>query len=121
MISLLQLQPLLADNPVRPKALLSISALIHAYCRNHPDCHSEESVREAVRHIEDRIGIACRSRDEPEQNTILLALKALGNAGVIVSSTETLKKCYEVWYILLQLKRFNFNLTSFSLIFYSLF
>lgn len=82
---------------VRPKALLSISALIHAYCRNHPtECQAEESVKQAIVHIENRIGIACRSRDAQEQNTILLALKALGNAGLIVSSAETLKKCYQV-------------------------
>ncbi|KAI9556281.1 hypothetical protein GHT06_018855 [Daphnia sinensis] len=89
--------PLLADkDAVRPKALLSISALIHAYCRNHPTgCQAEESVKQAIVHIEDRIGIACRSRDAEEQNTILLALKALGNAGLIVSSAETLKKCYQ--------------------------
>jgi hypothetical protein len=89
---------LLADSKtVRPKALLSISALIHAYCRTHPTgCQTEEAVKETIGHIESRIGIACRSRDSEEQNTILLALKALGNAGLVVSSTETLKKCYQV-------------------------
>lgn len=88
---------MLVENPVRPKALLSISALIHAYCRNHPSgCQSEEAIKQAVLHIENRIGIACRYRDQEEQKTILLALKALGNAGLVVSSTETLKKCYQV-------------------------
>jgi outer membrane PBP1 activator LpoA protein len=89
---------LLADNAtVRPKALLSISALIHAYCRTHPSgCQTEEAVKKAIVQIENRIGIACRSRDAEEQNTILMALKALGNAGLVVSSTETLKKCYQV-------------------------
>jgi outer membrane PBP1 activator LpoA protein len=76
---------------------LSISALIHAYCRTRPSgCQTEEAVREAVAHIENHIGIACRSRDAEEQNTILLALKALGNAGLVVSSAETLRKCYQV-------------------------
>ena len=94
---MLNIQPLLVENPVRPKALLSISAMIHAYCRNHPSgCQSEEAVRQAVLHIEGRLGIACRYRDDREQNTILLALKALGNAGLVVTSTETLKKCYQV-------------------------
>lgn len=87
---------MLGDNQVRPKALLSVSALIHAYCRNHPECRSEQVIRQAVILIEDRIGVACRGRDETEQNSILLALKALGNAGLIVSSSETLKKCYQV-------------------------
>lgn len=89
-------QPMLTDNPVRPKALLSISAMIHAYCRNNGECHLEKVVRQAVSHIENHIGIACRSRDEAEQKTILLALKSLGNAGLIVFSAETLKKCYQV-------------------------
>lgn len=90
------IQPMLSNNQVRPKALLSISALIHAYCRNHPECQSEEDIRQVITSIEDRVGIACRSRDQAEQNTILLALKALGNAGLIVSSSETLKRCYQV-------------------------
>ncbi len=94
----LLVQPLLADNATdRPKALLSISSMIHAYCRIHPSgCQTEEAVKEVIVQIENRIGIACRSRDAEEQNTILLALKALGNAGLVVSSTETLKKCYQV-------------------------
>lgn len=107
------IQPILADNQVRPKALLSISAMIHSYCRNHPECQSEEAIRQAVTSIENRVGIACRSRDETEQNTILLALKALGNAGLIVSSSETLKKCYQV--------KSQVNLTVFKFIYSLLF
>lgn len=88
---------MLEDNPVRPKALLSISALIHAYCRSNPsNCETEKVVNQVVSLIENRLGLACRSTTEEEQNTILLALKALGNAGRIISSAETLKRCYQV-------------------------
>jgi hypothetical protein len=84
--------------------------LIHTYCRTRPSgCQTEEAVREAVVHIENHIGIACRSRDPEEQNTILLALKALGNAGQVVSSAETLKKCYQVK---IQINFTNFSITN---------
>ena len=86
------LQPLLAEETVRPKALLSISAMIHSYCRNSLQCESEAPIRQAVAHIENLIGISCFG----DEKTVLLALKALGNAGIVISSAETLKKCYQV-------------------------
>lgn len=71
--------------------------MIHAYCkRSEADCENEQAVRQAVSMIENRLGSSCRSTTEAEQETVLLALKALGNAGLIVSSGGALKKCYEV-------------------------
>jgi hypothetical protein len=87
--------PLLSGPEVRPKALLSISAMIHAYCQTHSECAKEEGIRKVVTDIEKRLGKACRSIDTKEEEVILLALKAIGNAGVIVNSADTLKKCYE--------------------------
>ena len=87
---------MLTKSDVRPKAMLSISAMIYAFCQSHSECVSEEPIRLAVRNIEQRIGIACRSTDTKEEQNVLLALKALGNAGVIINSTETLKNCYLV-------------------------
>ncbi len=83
---------MLAEETVRPKALLSISAMIHSYCRNSLQCESEAPIRQAVAHIENLIGISCFG----DEKTVLLALKALGNAGIVISSAETLKKCYQV-------------------------
>ena len=83
---------MLDEELVRPKALLSISALIHAYCRRraHEICLSEPIVREAITSIERRLITS-------DQQTVVLALKALGNAGLVVSSSaETIKKFYTV-------------------------
>ena len=90
------MQPLLSGSDVRPKAMLSISAMIYAYCQSHSECVAEEAIRDIVGAIEKRIGVACLSTNTQEQENILLALKALGNAGVIVNSAETLKQCYQV-------------------------
>jgi len=89
---------LLSGPDVRPKAILSISAMIYAYCQSHSECEAEEAIINIVGIIEKRI--TCRAANAQEEESSLLALKALGNAGVIVSSAETLKKCYEVSYIL---------------------
>jgi hypothetical protein len=82
---------MLDEDIVRPKALLSISALIHSYCRHrgHDICLSEPIVRQAITSIERRLNTS-------DQQTVILALKALGNAGLIVSSAETIKKFYMV-------------------------
>lgn len=71
--------------------------MIHAYCRHSDDgCQNEQVVRQAVSYIENRIGAGCRSKTETDRQAVLLALKALGNAGIVVSSGETLRKCYQV-------------------------
>jgi hypothetical protein len=84
---------LLDEDIVRPKALLSISALIHAYCRHrgHEICLSEPIVRQAITSIERRLNTS------DQQTKVILALKALGNAGLVVSSAETIKKFYMVY------------------------
>ena len=82
---------MLAEETVRPKAMLSISAMIHSYCRNSLQCESEAPIRQAVAHIEKLIGISCFG----DEKTVLRALKSRGNAGSIISSAETLKKCYQ--------------------------
>ena len=90
------MQPLLSGPDVRPKAMLSISAMIYAYCQSHSECVAEEAIRDIVGAIEKRIGVACRSDNSQEEESILLALKALGNAGVLVNSAEALMRCYQV-------------------------
>ena len=80
------LSPMLGEDPVRPNALLSISSMIHAFCR-HADCLSEPIIRQSIGHIE-------RLLETSDQKTVVVALKALGNAGIVVSSAETIRKFY---------------------------
>lgn len=83
---------MLAENTVHPKAMLSISAMIHAYCLNNPQCESEATIRQAVGHLEKSIGFDCSG----DEKTVLIGLKALGNAGILFASAETLRNCYQV-------------------------
>jgi len=87
--------PMLTETNPRPKAMLSISAMINAYCRTHSECNTDPEILKVVGYLESFIGAACRSVDKQQQQTIVLALKALGNAGVIASSAPALQKCYE--------------------------
>ena len=90
------MKPILAESNPRHKALLSISAMINAYCRHQPGCASKLEIVKAVGHIEKQIGAACRSSDSQSEQTILMALKSLGNAGLIFGSDGAIRKCYEV-------------------------
>jgi hypothetical protein len=55
-----------------------------------------DQIREIMRKIEDILGSSCQSTDLAKQQTIILALKAIGNAGVFTGSSDTLIKCIQV-------------------------
>jgi hypothetical protein len=38
----------------------------------------------------------CQSSDQAKQQLVIIALKAIGNAGVFIESTDTLRKCIQV-------------------------
>ncbi|XP_052130120.1 apolipophorins-like, partial [Frankliniella occidentalis] len=88
------LLPLLDGLP-RPKALLAVSALVHRVCEGRADCPAEVAeVAVVVSRLERLLGADCRALGRGETDMVLLALRALGNAGV-VSSPAVLARCYE--------------------------
>ncbi|KAK3927268.1 Apolipophorin, partial [Frankliniella fusca] len=88
------LLPLLDGLP-RPRALLAVSALVHRVCEGRADCPAEVAeVAVVVSRLERLLGADCRALGRGETDMVLLALRALGNAGV-VSSPSVLARCYE--------------------------
>ncbi|KAJ1524178.1 hypothetical protein ONE63_010704 [Megalurothrips usitatus] len=88
------LLPLLDGLP-RPKAMLAVSALVHRVCEGRAECSAEVTeVAVVVSRLERLLGADCRALGRDETDMVLLALRALGNAGV-VTSPATLARCYE--------------------------
>lgn len=72
-----------------------MSALVHRVCVGHADCAAEVAeVAVVVSRLERLLGADCRALGRDETDMVLLALRALGNAGVVTSPT-TLARCYE--------------------------
>lgn len=55
-----------------------------------------DQIREIMRKIEGVLGSGCQSTDPAKQQLIILALKAIGNAGVFTGSSDILRKCIQV-------------------------
>ncbi|XP_068239150.1 uncharacterized protein [Palaemon carinicauda] len=85
--------PLLETQPSQ-KALLGTSALINNFCKLHKTCEAEPRVQHIVQLIEKQLGAGCRFTNEEEKENILVALKALGNAGHWVNAKSILDTCY---------------------------
>jgi hypothetical protein len=86
----------LLDGIPSANALLGISALVHSYCQQNKNCIEMDEVKEIMRKFEGLLGSDCQSNDHAKQQLIILALKAIGNAGVIMDSNDTVKKCTQV-------------------------
>lgn len=87
------LAPLLENNPSQ-KAMLGTSALINTFCKINEDCGADSSVQQVIRRIETQLGSGCRTVNEEEKVRVLVALKALGNAGRWVNANSVLRRCY---------------------------
>ncbi|XP_076066631.1 uncharacterized protein LOC143039997 [Oratosquilla oratoria] len=76
------------------QAMLGISALINNYCKTNTACDKEAGINKILRQIENQIGATCHASTETEKERIVVALKALGNAGRWVNAASVLKRCY---------------------------
>ncbi|XP_076066635.1 uncharacterized protein LOC143040001 [Oratosquilla oratoria] len=76
------------------QAMLGISALINNYCLKDSTCGEHVGVKKLLLLFEAQLGSACRSFTEEEKERIVVALKALGNAGRWVNADSILERCY---------------------------
>lgn len=89
------LKPLIASGPVSPSTLLGVSTLVHNLLKRNPRLSKEPPVRQVVAGIEKLLGSNCYAKTEEEKTLVLAALKALGNAGVLVHGDAVLRTCSE--------------------------
>lgn len=58
--------PLLEFEQVHADAFLGVGALVHTYCRDHPDCHDHQPVRRVMDALHSFVTSGCR-RDTSEK------------------------------------------------------
>ncbi|XP_006820902.1 apolipophorins-like [Saccoglossus kowalevskii] len=91
-----EIKELVQYSKARRSTYLSLSTLIHKYCKTeNRECIRESEVVEALRLFENNLGYKCSPSDEDEHNKIILSLKALANSGKISSATNTLTRCFQ--------------------------
>nr|CAD7460027.1 unnamed protein product [Timema tahoe] len=75
---------------------LSVSAMVHSFCSETTDCAELGAVRDIMTRLEGPLRDHCGSSGDPRtEKLLLLALKAVGNAGVLVGPPDSLRKCHE--------------------------
>jgi len=84
-----EVTPLLQRSPSR-KAFLSISTLVHSYCRQSEDCEWNEDVKQVLNDITANLDYNCRGSDTEK---IIMSLKALGNTGRAPQAVPILSRC----------------------------
>jgi len=87
------LRPLLDEKTPRKQAMLGLSAMVHQYCRNRPNCHTEREVQTIGRALRRFLHGDCSSSTPEQQTQVLIAIKAIGNAGVLSFISNDLVRC----------------------------
>lgn len=82
------------DNEPSQSALLGTSALVNTFCKSNAACGDDSGVQQVVRRVEAQLGSGCRAINEEQKVKILVALRALGNAGRWVNARPVLQRCY---------------------------
>ncbi|KAL3871450.1 hypothetical protein ACJMK2_039447 [Sinanodonta woodiana] len=90
---LTEIKPLLTMEDVNGKAMLAVSSLVNRLCLFNDACDSDPAVNEIISTLESKIGSRCRVNDAT-MKTVLLSLRAIGNAGHAHKAIPTLTKCF---------------------------
>ncbi|KAL3871442.1 hypothetical protein ACJMK2_039441 [Sinanodonta woodiana] len=90
---LTEIKPLLTIEDDNGKALLAVSSLVNRLCLFNDACDSDPAVNEIISTLESKIGSSCRVNDAT-MKTVLLSLRAIGNAGHAHRAIPTLTKCF---------------------------
>ena len=86
-------QPMLETEPSQ-SAMLGTSALVNTFCKLNSGCGEDSGVEQVMRRIEAQLGSGCRALNEEQKIKILVALRALGNAGRWINANRVLERCY---------------------------
>nr|AGM37974.1 apolipophorin [Sinohyriopsis cumingii] len=88
---LVEVQNLLGLPSLSSKAFLPLSTLVHTFCQANPNCEGETAVQSVVSLITEKIGSRCLVNNNHQ--TVMLALRAIGNIGHAQTSIPTLYSC----------------------------
>ncbi|BES90627.1 Domain of Unknown Function (DUF1081) [Nesidiocoris tenuis] len=87
---------LLLQEKISQQAMLSITSIYHGYCAGHENCENQAPIRAAVEKMEIMFNASCSSAAATTMSNqgSIVALKSIGNAGVLTPSLESsLLKC----------------------------
>ncbi|XP_054278128.1 uncharacterized protein LOC128996709 [Macrosteles quadrilineatus] len=84
---------LFTTDDYQPRTWLAAGAIIHSYCKHDPECKQRREVQTVLAKFEAVLGQSCQSDNSEEQQRMIVALKAIGNAGII-NSIDTLEQCF---------------------------
>ena len=90
-VMLAEVKPILELEGFARKAALSVSSLVHTYCRSNPTCGLESEVREIISIFERNLAYNCQS---DQHDKVLMSLKAIGNTGHAEQVVPTLNRCF---------------------------
>ena len=76
------------------KSALSVSTLVHSFCRSNDNCESETEVSDIIRILEDNLHYNCKAETPEQHQIILMSLKGLGNTGRATQAVPTLNRCF---------------------------
>lgn len=89
---LTHLLPLIEQSQPRTQALLGVSALVSQYCQDRTNCHEEEEVKAIARALES-LARKCDATNIAEKRLVIVALKAISNAGAMPQLAPVLLQC----------------------------
>ena len=67
--------------------------MVHKICEQTPNCHTNEHVADFVTVLTANIGSDCMSTTAEQRKTMMLTLKAIGNAGKAFTSSSIIGRC----------------------------
>ena len=67
--------------------------MVHKICENEPNCQSNTHIADFVSILNGNIGSDCTSTTKEQRQTLLITLKAFGNAGNAVTSSSVIGRC----------------------------
>lgn len=85
--------PIISSSTPSRTALLGISAMVHAYCRQNTECAKNKAVQKVLDILSRNLGNKCKPKDDPEEDRIVATLKAFGNVGRVGKYGNLLLDC----------------------------
>ncbi|XP_049847119.1 uncharacterized protein LOC126299332 [Schistocerca gregaria] len=92
------MSPLLSSETSNTEALLSLSSVVHTYCKKNSGCENATQVQATVSHLQELVLSGCQNtrNNKIPYSQVIVALKTLGNIGVTNANlSSVLHNCLE--------------------------
>ncbi|XP_041357420.1 apolipophorins-like [Gigantopelta aegis] len=90
---LVAVKPLIETPNIMMKAMLPVTSLVNNYCEVNPACAEEAAVVNIITALESHIGARCYASSSSRLDVVLMALRAIGNAGHVPRIASVLNNC----------------------------